>query len=100
MTLTRHQADLVLRHYTAAYAKEVHEEPDVQMVGAVARELSWRLNSDVSRVPLLFLLLAWQRVHAGIPEAEQDVNLEVNTILDNAGFRPPHILRYSEPVSA
>lgn len=97
MKLTRHQADLVLRHYTAEYAERASEDfTDAPEFASFVRELQCRIDADLSRSHVGWVVRAWQKFAPGQPDLYGDINFEVNEALDSAGFRPPHIRRYSE----
>lgn len=103
MELTRNQADLALRHYTAEYAEQALRIPENDTpvaIGTLTRELSWRIDADVDQTAIEWLLVAWRDVFDGLSGGETGLNFEVNDILDTAGFPGPHILRYSEQVAA
>lgn len=102
MKLTRHQADLVLRHYTAEYAERANREASFNTLPDLYtfhRGLQWRIDADLGRSQLDCLVEAWLGWLAGHTPAsfwESEINVRANDILDAAGFRGPHILRYSE----
>ena len=101
MKLTRNQADLVLRHYTHEYAANVpafDESPEER--ASLARKLSYYLDADLSRNHVMWVVEAWRALTRRGDNDMQHVNFEINEALDTAGFRPPHILRYTEQETA
>lgn len=101
MKLTRHQADLVLRHYTAEYAANVPAVDDnPEERATLARKLSHYLDANVHPYDIQWITEVWRDAFANKPAAEHDVNFEINAALDSAGFRGPHILRYTEQETA
>lgn len=101
MKLTRNEADLVLRHYTHEYAQQMTGfDDDAPRISTLARELSYYIDADVNPTDIAWLLVSWRAVIENLPNAEHDVNYEVNQILDNAGFTGTHQLRYTEQETA
>lgn len=100
MKLTRNQADLALRHYTAEYAAKANEDfVDERQFASFVRELQWRIDADLTRNHIAWLVKAWQEFGSA-QFGDATINFEVNDTLDNANFPGPHILRYSEQAAA
>ena len=112
MQLTRHQADLALRHYTAEYAERAKKDRSLfndDALASLARELSWRIDADLATYDVALIVEYWTHLdkadgRGNVRHCEGVVNFTVNEALDNArvGTSKPHahILRYSVPVSA
>lgn len=109
MKLTRHQADLVLRHYTAEYAElslKHYAFDTAENFGQLVRETSAAIQGTLTEAKVDAVLRWWRelsrRPFQHRAHAEGELNIAVNEALDNAGVSGKWILRRGEqqPVSA
>lgn len=94
--MNRNEADLILRYYTHEYAAKVPEPDDSpESIAALTRKLSYYIDASLNSLSIDWIVKFCRYAITGNPDAESDLNFEINAALDAANIRGPHILRYT-----